>query len=612
MFQEALAHRLEPMPQHASAVESPEAINSVRLFGLEIENTTLGNAATWLVAQACKGTPATIGFINAHCVNVLHRAETYFSVLGNFDRLYADGSGMRIAAKVWGTPLSDNVNGTDLFPVLCREAAQKNVSMFFLGGQDGVASTCANRMTSTVDGLNVAGSHVGFFANDDEEDWAIARINASGAGILFVGMGVPLQEEWVARNRHRITVPVILAVGGLFDYYSGRIARAPRAIRKIGCEWAWRLAMEPRRLARRYLLGNAEFLLRLAAKRVAEVASVFGPDLLMPGMQRRVAVYGATDESQLTFQKIAQGGDAIRFVGLYDDRGLKSRHKLFGVPVSGSSNDLVERARRGEIDDVVVVLPDQAKARTAAIVRRFENLPVDVYVELDNPADLDDAVDARFKLGWRNNMTLKRVQARPMREWGQLFKGLIDRVTTAVLLGLLLPVFAMIALAIKLDSAGPVFFRQRRHGLGGRTITIWKFRTMRVAEDGDTVQQARRDDDRITRIGRWLRKTSLDELPQLINVFRGDMSLVGPRPHAIAHNDYYGERIEGYDRRNLVKPGISGWAQVCGHRGETPDISSMAQRIDHDLWYIQNWSPLLDLRILVLTPIYGFVHKNAY
>jgi putative colanic acid biosynthesis UDP-glucose lipid carrier transferase len=179
------------------------------------------------------------------------------------------------------------------------------------------------------------------------------------------------------------------------------------------------------------------------------------------------------------------------------------------------------------------------------------------------------------------------------------------------LLLLALPLL-LLAIAIRLDSRGPVFFRQRRYGRGGCEIDVLKFRTMRVLEDGPEVRQAQKQDPRITRIGRLMRRTSLDELPQLINVVRGEMSLVGPRPHAVAHNELYRRQIVEYMLRHKVKPGITGWAQVNGWRGETDTLRKMVYRVEHDLHYIRNWSPLLDLQIMLLTVFGRKVRSNAY
>jgi exopolysaccharide biosynthesis polyprenyl glycosylphosphotransferase len=168
------------------------------------------------------------------------------------------------------------------------------------------------------------------------------------------------------------------------------------------------------------------------------------------------------------------------------------------------------------------------------------------------------------------------------------------------------------ALVIKLDSRGPVFFLQKRNGFNGKTFDIFKFRTMHVLEDGPAVKQATRDDPRVTRIGRWLRRSSIDELPQLFNVIRGEMSLVGPRPHATSHNSEYEKLIANYAFRHHVKPGLTGWAQVNGSRGETTQVDQMERRVEYDLWYINNWSPILDLRIVLQTVMVALRQTAAY
>jgi len=190
-------------------------------------------------------------------------------------------------------------------------------------------------------------------------------------------------------------------------------------------------------------------------------------------------------------------------------------------------------------------------------------------------------------------------------------KNGMDRLGALLLLILLSPLLLLIALLVRLSGAGPVLFRQRRHGFGGEVIEVLKFRTMELHSEPDgQITQARQDDARVTGIGRWLRHTSLDELPQLLNVLKGEMSLVGPRPHALEHNQFYTDRIPRYMLRHKVRPGMTGWAQVNGFRGLTDTEEKMLLRIEHDLWYIQNWSLWLDLRILLRTP-FAMVGRNA-
>jgi|LNFM01.1.fsa_nt_gb N-acetylglucosaminyldiphosphoundecaprenol N-acetyl-beta-D-mannosaminyltransferase len=248
---------------HGGAVTRRDDRN-IKLFGLEITDTSLAGAASWIVQRAAHGIVTDVAFLNAHCVNVAYRSGEYRAAVAGMSRVFADGAGVRIAARVAGTDLLENVNGTDLFPVLCRDAARTGQGLYLLGARDGIAAAAAANMKAQIPDLVISGTHHGYISAADDEQRVIDEINASGASILLVALGVPHQEVWMARNRRRLKVPVVLGVGGLFDYYSGRIARAPLPLRKAGLEWAWRLALEPRRLANRYLVGNAVFLARLA------------------------------------------------------------------------------------------------------------------------------------------------------------------------------------------------------------------------------------------------------------------------------------------------------------------------------------------------------------
>ena len=245
----------------------------LRVLDVDLFDTTREQAASWIVRRARTGTPTTVGFVNAHFVNLFNRRPLVRKAARRFDRLFADGIGVNLAARLGGVRLNENVNGTDLFPVLCRKAALADVGLYLLGGQPGVAAAAAENMKAQEPRLDVRGASSGYFSVRNTRDAVIAEINASGAEILLVGMGMPVQEHWIARNRHRLKPRVVIAVGGLFDYYSGRVTRAPRLLRNNGLEWAWRLAMEPRRLFKRYVVGNAEFMARLLARHVRGTAT---------------------------------------------------------------------------------------------------------------------------------------------------------------------------------------------------------------------------------------------------------------------------------------------------------------------------------------------------
>lgn len=265
----------ETYPSAAEAASPPSGATdrALRLFGIEVLDTTRERAARWIVDSAVQGLPTKIGFVNAHCINVMHRDIGYRQSLDGLDRIFIDGSGMRMAARAAGVDLQENVNGTDLFPVLCRHAARARVGLYLFGARDGVAKEAGRRMADQIPGLIIAGTHHGYIDGADAEAGVIDRINASGAGILIVALGVPAQELWIARNRHRLNPAVIIGVGGLLDFFSGRMPRAPLPIRNAGFEWAWRLALEPRRLAGRYLIGNVTFMARLLRERVRAPAN---------------------------------------------------------------------------------------------------------------------------------------------------------------------------------------------------------------------------------------------------------------------------------------------------------------------------------------------------
>lgn len=238
----------------------------------------------------------------------------------------------------------------------------------------------------------------------------------------------------------------------------------------------------------------------------------------------------------------------------------------------------------------------------------LSTVPVQVYLFPDSHIDeilRGDSIETAWGFGYQ-------VQRTPLSLFDRALKRLLDFIVAGAALVMLSPLLAAVALLIKLDTPGPVIFKQNRRGFSGRQFRILKFRSMTVCENGDTIQQARRGDSRITRIGAFIRKTSIDELPQLWNVVRGEMSLVGPRPHALAHDDFYSELIASYASRHHVKPGLTGWAQVNGLRGETPEVSDMEARVTKDLWYIDNWSILLDIKIILRTVLCVLADRKAY
>ncbi|NDW32431.1 WecB/TagA/CpsF family glycosyltransferase [Yangia sp. PrR007] len=401
----------------------------------------------------------TVAFLNAHCANVMARDTSYADALRQADMILPDGIGVDLTARMTGQRLTANLNGTDFVPALLRTARQRGLSVFLFGGTPGTAERAADRLCRDLPGLRVVGTRDGFSGAADETA-AIDAINASGADILIVAMGVPRQDVWLARNAERLAPRIRLGVGALLDFLAGNVRRAPVAIRRARCEWVWRLAIEPRRLAGRYLIGNATFLARAALHALGSVEPI------------------------------------------------ALRKRLLDLTLSG----------------------------LAAVA--------------------------------------------------------------------LSPLLLLVVLAIRLDSPGSALYRQTRVGKDGVPFSVLKFRSMHTdAEERRAALLAQsdragicfksRNDPRVTRVGRFLRRSSLDELPQIFNVLRGEMSLVGPRPALPQEVAAYPAQALG---RLKVKPGITGLWQISGRA----DIS-FDKMIDMDLAYGASRSTLLDLMIIFLT-----------
>lgn len=425
-----------------------------QVLGHRIDNLNTREAISRILAPGRR----RVAFLNAHCANVAAQDDHYAAALERSELVLADGIGVAMAANMRGTRIRENLNGTDFVPKLLTFAAKRGQSVFLLGGKPGTAERAAAALCRQIPGIRIAGTRDGYYGAEDQA--AIMDINASGADILLVAMGVPLQELWIDRNFGSLNARICMSVGGLFDFLAENVSRAPEWVRRAKSEWVWRLLMEPRRMARRYLIGNISFLTRAA---------------LWPFRQTTPA----------------------------------------------------QRAKRA----------------------------VDIVLS---------------------------------------FMGLV------VMGPLLLILMAM----IRLESSGSPVFTQQRVGEHGRIFTLYKLRSM--AADSESRRAAlletsdrngicfkSRKDPRITRVGRFIRRYSLDELPQIVNVLKGDMSVVGPRPALPEEVAAYSTRALG---RLAIKPGLTGLWQVSGRA----DIG-FDQMVEMDLAYAASKSLWLDVVIFFAT-----------
>jgi Undecaprenyl-phosphate glucose phosphotransferase len=325
-----------------------------------------------------------------------------------------------------------------------------------------------------------------------------------------------------------------------------------------------------------------------------------------------VAIVGAGSIAQRLLRDLSGRHAALRILGVYDDEASQLPRLCMGHPIRGTVDDLLNDARQHHIDTVIVALPLSADRQLVDTLNRLCLVPVNVRL-------CPDAFGLRLgevQVSHVAGHTLLNAVERPLNDWRWVAKAIEDRLLGGLILTLIAPLLLVVALLIKLDSRGPVFFRQKRYGFNNQLIEVWKFRTMFTDKtDANAEQLTRRNDPRITRVGAFLRRTSLDELPQFLNVVRGEMSIVGPRPHALAAKAgtlLYQDAVKYYDARHRVKPGITGWAQINGWRGETDTVEQIKKRVEHDLYYIEHWSILLDLKIIARTVLGGFTGQHAF
>ena len=330
-------------------------------------------------------------------------------------------------------------------------------------------------------------------------------------------------------------------------------------------------------------------------------------------VRRTVIVGGGPEAEKLIGTLEREQVNQIEILGVFDDRqDERSQDTFCGFPKLGTFAQLAAFCRNAGVDLLIVTVPTVAEERLLQIMAQLFAIPVDIRISAQS-SKLRLNAKAYTHIG---SIPMLAVMDRPLTDWSRAVKNLEDRLLGAALLILTAPVMALAALAIRLDSRGPVLFKQKRYGFNNELIEVYKFRSMFTEQaDADAAKLATRDDPRITRAGRFLRRSSLDELPQLFNVIRGEMSLVGPRPHAIqakAEMDLYQSVVDGYFARHRMKPGLTGWAQVKGWRGETDTHAKIQKRVEHDLYYIDNWSVPFDLYIIAITPLSLLTGKNAY
>lgn len=342
---------------------------------------------------------------------------------------------------------------------------------------------------------------------------------------------------------------------------------------------------------------------------VALGQAVLWRNAAVPDRRRAAVVVGAGPLGVKVARSLTlHGRQGVDFIGFFDDREDGRVQIDMGAPLLGTLNDVAHYITEYGIDEVYITLPLGLQPRIVALLEQIQRTTASLYFV----PDVFGISIIQGRLQDLNGIPVVGICETPFTGTNALAKRVSDITLSLLILTLIAPLLIAVAIGVKLSSPGPTIFRQRRNGLDGDEIIVYKFRSMRVQDNGPVVKQATKGDLRVTKFGAFIRRTSLDELPQFINVLQGRMSVVGPRPHAVAHNNEYRQLIKAYMVRHKVKPGITGWAQVNGHRGETDTVDKMRARVEYDLEYLRNWSIGLDLQIIVRTIRLVFLDRNAY
>lgn len=417
-----------------------------------------------------------------------------------------------------------------------------------------------------------------------------------------------------------LTAFFVLSCGFIRDYSLSRLLRRRDQLRSVFLHWNSAYLVFTFTL---FISYATDFYSRgfILAQYIVGLLAAIGTRLLLSAFVnrsvraglisgKRVVILGNHHSLTSIIKLLRSDAHGIEIIGCvkFSASAQDGNRSLAPEQIEDIVNAITEIGRKQIVDAIIIAMPVSRSQDIKELVRRLGILPATVHLVPDAAGSWIHRYSGST-IGALKTFHLLRA---PFTLKDQILKRTFDLFVATLLLAMILPGFLIIAALIKLDSRGPVFFRQRRHGFNEGEFRIIKFRTMTTMDDGAKVRQASRDDIRITRIGRFLRRTNLDELPQLLNVIAGNMSLVGPRPHALAHNNEFNNKIQFYAKRHNVKPGITGWSQVNGYRGETDTIDKMINRVEFDLFYINNWSIFLDIKILFNTVFSRKSYENAY
>jgi putative colanic acid biosynthesis UDP-glucose lipid carrier transferase len=545
-----------------------------------------------------------VNTINPYSFLIAKKDLIFKKALLNSDILLPDGIGIVAALKILAGKSIKRITGSDLHSHLLQKLNQERKSCFYLGSSQSTLDKIKQRLSTQYPNIKAEFYSPPFVSEfSDEDNWKMLKaINSFCPDVLFIGMTAPKQEKWAYLHKEQIESKIICSVGAVFDFYAGTVIRSGKFWINLGLEWLPRLLKDPKRLWKRSLYYGPEFIYWT----FHEKAKNFLYHLYYYGFKRplskKVLIIGYNKISKKIMEYVESNRKDINIQGFCEEN--TEVLELTHYPVFTGIQNTMRFALDLEVDEIYSTISPDKDKRICEIMQfadqeciRFKFFP-DFYESTYFPGK---------HLKFFKDLPVLPLRKEPLELVGnRLIKRAFDVIVSCFVIAFILSwLTPIIALLILIDSPGSVFFMQNRMGRNKRPFRCIKFRSMRANSEADK-QQAVQNDPRLTKIGKILRYTSIDEFPQFLNVLLGNMSVIGPRPHMLIHTEEFSSVVKNYPTRHFIKPGITGWAQIKSFRGEITDTKQIEERLLHDMWYLENWSLKLDLQIMLITVLQCF------
>ncbi len=540
-----------------------------------------------------------VNTINPYSFLIAKRDLSFRKALLNSDILLPDGIGIVAALKLFYGKTVKRIAGSDLHEYLLKKLNEEGKRCFYLGSSENTLQIIKKRLRKEYPNIKPQFYSPPFVADFNEEQSMemIQIINSFKPDVLFIGMTAPKQEKWGYLNKDRIEAKLICSIGAVFDFYAGTVIRSSKFWINLGLEWLPRLIQEPKRLWKRTFYYTPKFIYWSISEKAKQIINPFYYSQLKPHIGKDILIIGYNKITKKIIEYLERDRRDINVIGICEEP--KNMHELTHYPIIAGIDNTLNVALTLKVEEIYSTISPDSDKRVAKIMEyadneciRFKHFP-DFYQFSYFPTK---------ELNYLKDLPVMLVRNEPLEKFGnRVIKKASDFcVSLSILVFILSWLIPLLAVLISIESPGPIFFIQQRAGRNRRPFKCIKFRSMHINKDAD-MKQAIKNDPRFTKIGRLIRYTGMDELPQVINVLLGSMSLVGPRPHMLKHTEDFSKLVEQYPARHFVKPGITGWAQVKSYRGEITNAEQIKERLEHDMWYIENWSFLLDMRIIIMT-----------